>query len=475
MRHVACFLILGLMWAVPAPANDQPNVLWIAVDDLWPHIGCYGDPQVKTPNIDRLARDGMLFTRAYAQMALCWPSRNMVFSGCRLDTLGLRDGAHTFRHAKPDIVALPQLFKNHGYYTRGLGKILHHNGQDDPVSWSEPAFMLDFHQGTYAHPDNRDCRIAMDRAANEMNPLTECADVPDNAYKDGMVADQAIETLRRVKDRPFFLAVGFHKPHTPFNAPERYWDLYERDKIRLAANPLKPKNAPDIAMNAWRYVRSFRDIPNEGPLPDEFACKVRHAYFACCSYVDAQIARLLDELDRLGLTGKTIVLMWSDHGYQLGEHGMWCKHTNFETSLRVLLVIRAPGQTHRGACCDALVELIDMYPTLAELAGLPLPDHLEGTSFVPLLADPQRPWKTAAFGQYYRRGCKGRTIRTNHFRYNEWRNMKTGDVVARELYDHGRDPMENENIVDKQEYQEATRRLSDQLKADWPAARPNLR
>lgn len=228
-------------------------------------------------------------------------------------------------------------------------------------------------------------------------------------------------------------------------------------------------------MNAWRYVRSFRDIPNEGPLPDELARKVRHAYFACCSYVDVQIGRLLDELDRRDLADKTVVLVWSDHGYQLGEHGMWCKHTNFETSLRVPLVIRAPGQKHRGASCEALVELIDTYPTLAELAGLPLPDHLDGTSFAPLLVDPQQPWKKAAFSQYYRNGCKGQSIRTDRFRYNEWRHMKAGDVVARELYDHSKDPMENENVVAKPEYQNVIERLSRQLKSGWRAARPNPR
>jgi len=465
MKLVGFCFVLGFLSAVQTLAADRPNVLWIAVDDLWPHIGCYGDPQVKTPNIDRLARDGTLFTRAYAQMALCWASRNVVFSGCRLDTLGLRGGAHTFRHTNPNIVALPQLFKNHGYYTRGLGKILHHNGQDDPISWTEPAFLPDFHEGIYAHPDNRDCRIAMDRADNEANPLTECADVPDNAYKDGIVLDEAIRTLRRVHDRPFFLAVGFYKPHTPFNAPKRYWGLYQRDRIRLAANPFPPNGAPDIAMNAWRYVRSFRDIPDQGPMSDELARKVRHAYFACCSYVDAQIGRLLDELDRLDLTDKTIVLLWSDHGYQLGEHGMWCKHTNFETSVRVPLVVRTPGQKHRAARCGALVELIDMYPTLADLAGLPLPDHLEGTSLAPLLDDPKQPWKTAAFSQYYRGGCKGVSIRTERFRYNEWRREKTGELVATELYDHQLDPMEDENVASEAEYETAVHRLATQLQA----------
>jgi arylsulfatase A-like enzyme len=314
----------------------------------------------------------------------------------------------------------------------------------------------------------------MDRAANDENPLTECAEVPDNAYKDGMVCDEAIQTLRRVQHQPFFLAVGFYKPHTPFNAPKRYWDLYDRDAILLAKNPFRPNGAPDIAMNAWRYVRSFRHIPKQGPLSDDLARQVRHGYFACCSYVDAQVGRLLDELDRLGLGESTIVLMWSDHGYQLGEHGMWCKHTNFETSVRVPLVIRVPQQARRGAACEAIVELIDMYPTLVELARLPAPSHLEGTSFAPLLEDPGQPWKRAAFSQYQRGVCLGRSIRTSEFRYNEWRHTKTGQLVAQELYDHRRDPFENENVVARPAYRETVQRLAQQLAAGWLAANPNL-
>ena len=468
---VAALLLAACVWSSAVRAGEKLNVLFIAVDDLRPELGCLGDLHMVTPNIDRLAASGLTFGRAYAQWALCNPSRNSVFSGCRPDTIG---GAKFFRQKQPHIVALPQHFRNHGYYTRSFGKILHHNGQDDPISWSEPRYWPEGglpHGFIYAAPENLHCKITMDRAANFDNPLVEMADVPDNAYADGLVADEAIKTLRDVADRPFFLAVGFFKPHTPFCAPKKYWDLYRREKIELAHNPLPPENVPDIAMNAWRYVRSFREIPSSGPMPADTARLVKHAYYACVSFVDAQVGRLLDELDRLSLANRTVVVLWSDHGYQLGEHGMWCKHTNFETSVRTPVMIHVPGQKARGRKTDALVELIDLYPSLADLCGLPMPDHLEGTSFAPLIENPDRLWKTAAFSQYSR-GAMGRSIRTDRYRFNEWVSQKTSKVVAVELYDHQTDPGENHNIANDPANSRLIEKLRGRLHAGWRSALP---
>jgi arylsulfatase A-like enzyme len=380
----------------------------------------------------------------------------------------MKGPTHTFRKTKPNIVALPQLFKNHGYYTRSFGKILHHNGQDDPVSWTERRFWPPAEK--YQHPDNRDCRITVDRPANHRNPLVEWADVADNVYQDGQTTDETIRTLRKVKDRPFMLMVGYMKPHTPLNAPKRYWDLYAPANIKLAPNPFKPKNAPDIAMNGFRYVRSFRDIPENGSIPDDVYRRVRHAYYACVSYIDAQVGVLLDELDRLKLTDNTVIVLWSDHGYQLGEHGMICKHTNFETSTKVPLVFSFPGQETRGLATNSFAELIDIYPTLAELCGLPRPDHLEGASLVPVLNDPKKHVKSAAFSQYPRGGAMGRSIRVARYRYTEWRQQKTKAIVARELYDHRTDPMENVNIAGDPSQAVMLERLSKQLRAGWRAA-----
>ncbi len=455
-------------------AAENLNVLVIAVDDLRPELGCLGDRHMVTPNIDRLAARGLTFHRAYAQWALCLPSRNSVFSGYRPDSIQMLQGARFFRQAKPDTVALPQLFKQHGYFTRSFGKILHHDEQDDPISWSEPRYWPEGgkpHGFIYAAPENLHCRLTMDRAENFANPLVEMADVNDEAYADGLVARETIATLRRVADRPF-LMVGFFKPHTPFCAPKKYWDLYDREKIELAPNPEQPKGVPAVAMNAWRYVRSFRDMPNEGPVPDEKAREVKHAYYACVSYVDAQVGRLLDELDRLEMAERTVVLFWSDHGYQLGEHGMWCKHTNFETSTRAPMIVSVPNQESAGEQTSALVELVDIYPTLADACGLPLPGHLEGTSMVPLLTDPDRPWKSAAFSQYQRSGMMGYSMRTDRYRFNLWISRNDPSRVgATELYDHESDPGESFNIADEAD-PELIERLSTQLRAGWEAARP---
>ena len=470
--------------AIAQGGRSKTNVLFVIVDDLRCEIGCWGYDYMVTPHLDRLAATGTRFTRAYCQQALCHPSRNSVLSGLRPDALMGRAHASFYREARPDIVSLPQHFKNHGYYTRSLGKVLHHNGlgpdrvepQYDPISWSEPMFWPK--TGIYALKPEVWTRCQIERNSGigipkDQKSLTECADVPDDAYRDGMVASEAIKTLERVKDRPFFLAIGFYKPHTPFAAPQKYWDLYDPNEIQLATNPEPPVDAPkEATMYDWRYIRNFRGCPDEGPMPDDMARHLLHAYYASISYMDAQLGRVLDELDRLGLAGSTAVVLWSDHGYQMGEHGIWGKHTNFEDAVLTPMIVRNPGQKQPGAACSALVELVDVYPTLCDLADLELPEHLEGASFLPLLDQPQRHWKSAAFSQYPRGNVMGRSMRTDRYRYTRWRRVRDGRVTGRELYDHNTDPEENTNVATDPRHRAIISRLETELQSGWKSALP---
>lgn len=463
------------------PAADRPNVLFIAADDLRPQLRCYGNGQVVSPNIDRLAAQGTLFERAYCQQAVCSPSRSSLLTGCRPDTIRIYDLQTHFRKTCRDVVTLPQHFKNNGYHAQSFGKIFH-GGLDDPPSWSAPGVWPK--KDWYQLPDNQelmrnltagivdeDAKMAAVAKGKIRGAPVECADVPDNAYNDGVIAEETIEAMRTMKDRPFFLAAGFLKPHLPFVAPKRYWDLYRREEIKLADNPHPPKNSPSIAWTSWGELRVYHGIPKKGPLPDEQARTLIHGYLACVSYIDAQIGRLLDELERLGLRDKTAVVLWGDHGWKLGEHGMWCKHTNFELDTRSPLICSAPGRKAPGKKSRALVEFVDIYPSLCGLCGLSLPGHLEGTSFAPLMDAPDRPWKTAAFSQYPRGKVMGYSMRTDRWRYTEWRNQD-GSLNATELYDHDTDPGENLCVAGRPEKADLIKQLAAQLKAGWRSAKP---
>ena len=458
-----------------ARAEERTNVLFIAVDDLRPDLGCYGDSVALTPNIDRLAAEGTVFDRAYTQQAVCHPSRASLLTGRRPDTINVWGMDTHFREAMPHVVTLPQYFKQQGYHTQAIGKIYHATpAMQDPPSWSVPPLYhvsVDW-SGAYVLPQNR-------RGGSGKKTATERVDGPDDVYKDGKIADEAIKTLQQIKNRPFFLAVGFYKPHLPFNAPARYWDLYDPGRITAPSDPDPPKGVPTLALHDSKELRGYLDIPNYGPLSEEKIRELQHGYYACISYMDAQVGRLLDELDRLQLTDRTTVILWGDHGYHLGEYDLWCKTTNFERDTRVPLIVSAPGQQKRGTKTGALVELVDVYPTLVELAGFPLPDGLQGTSMVPLLNDPTLEWKQAAFSQhprpFYLRefGFIGYSIRTDRFRYTEWLDVKTRKRVARELYDHESEPAETANVADDTTYTKHVRDLSQQLHEGWLAARPS--
>ncbi len=467
-------------WAAPKPAR-KTNVLFIAVDDLRPELGCYGRKQIISPNIDKLAAAGTLFDRAYCQQAVCAPSRASLMTGCRPDTTKIYDLDTPVRKAMPDVLSLGQHFKNNGYVTMSMGKIYHHYRDDNRIGWSVPAWHPkgDWKGRGYLTAEAQKRILAPvpkgggGKVKRGLGPAYEVADVADGAYPDGVTCEMALKQIRRLQARPFFLAVGFVRPHLPFNAPRKYWDMYDGAKIALPDNPNAPKGAPKFALTNWGELRAYVGVPKTGRLPEAQAKTLIHGYYACVSYVDALVGRLLDELNRLGLRDNTVVILWGDHGWKLGEYSRWCKHTNFELDTRVPMILSAPGHKPKQRT-DALVEFVDIYPTLAELCGMEVPKHCEGTSMVPLLRDPKRPWKTAAFSQYPRGRLMGYSMRTERYRYTEWLERKTRKVVARELYDHTVDPGENTNVAGRDENAAVLKNLSAMMKAGWRAARPKV-
>jgi iduronate 2-sulfatase len=444
-------------------SKRKPNVLFIPIDDLRPQLFCYGREQMVSPNIDRVAHQGVVFTRSFCQVPVCGATRASLLSGVRPTRERFTNYFTWVDKDLPGALTLPEHFRKHGYVTLSNGKVFHHQTDCAERSWSEepwyPRAESEATWRNYLLPENK----AADKSKEHRGPPFECADVPDNAYYDGQIADRTIADLHRLaaQDEPFFLAAGFIKPHLPFNAPKKYWDYYRRGEIELADNPFRPDGAPDAAIHNWNELRAYFDVPREGPVSDEMARSLIHGYYAATSYTDAQVGRVTAALDDLGLCENTVVVLWGDHGWQLGEHSLWCKHCNFETSLNAPLIVSAPWMDGEQRC-DALVEFADVYPTLCELAGLPLPDHLEGTSFTPLMDDPGQPWKTAAFSRYH----AGDSIRTNQHLYTEWTD-DDGAVTARMLYDHDADPDENVNISEQPENAALVAGLSDALHRGW--------
>jgi arylsulfatase A-like enzyme len=463
-------------------AAQRPNVLFIAVDDLKPKLGCYGDRFARTPHIDSIAARGVVFERAYCQQALCGPSRASLLTGLRPDTIRVYDLTTPFRRAAPGAVTLPRLFRNNQYHTENIGKIFHgHPAMNDRESWSVPERLhMVVKRDQYALPANQPAEEWTKTVA------TERADVPDEAYIDGRVAADAVETLHRIKDRPFFLAVGITKPHLPFTAPARYWDLFDPSELPLAANPAPARGAARFAIPSYSELRSYADFPKDGPIPENKMREAMHGYYAATAFADACIGRVLTELERLNLTRKTIVVLWGDHGWHLGEHGHWGKSTNFEAATRAPLVVSAPGVSRTGVRCPRLVEFVDIYPSLAELCGLSAPRSLEGDSFVPLLKRPDWPWKPAAFSQYPRPSrsgpaqpgdilggdVMGHTMRTETLRYTEWRGSSAVDV---ELYDVGNDPHETVNVAGDPSFATRLRQMRNLMRDGWKGARHAIR
>ena len=491
-------------------SDGRPNILFVIVDDLRPELGCYGNPEIQTPHFDRFAAESVLFSRSYCQAAACAPSRASVFLGQRPETSGVYNLSHKFRQINPDAVTMPQHFHRFGYHTVSMGKIFH-NHMPDKVSFVEadlrpPKYatpdMIDRDPESFYHDEELKAELAEVRKQRlEKNPGAyadgwaygrswEIADVPDDAMYDGAQTDLAVSKLRELKSReePFFFALGYYRPHLPFVAPKKYWDLYDRNALSPAPNPFLPKNAPPFAMNSSYELTACYDLewvkhPAVEKLPEETARLLKHGYYASVSYVDACFGRLMDGLRKTGLDQNTIVLVWGDHGWKLGEHGSWCKQTNYNIDTRVPLMIRVPGMKTAGETCGGLTELIDLYPTLCDLTGVQTPDKIEGLSLKPLLKDPDQKIKTAAFSQYNQRPKNtlsggrymGYSMVTERYHYVEWytwdeENQRTIEKVALELYDNLMDPQENNNIAGLPENAELIKELSKRLQAGWKAA-----
>jgi len=459
---VAC-VFAAMLGLLPAASAAGKNVLFIAVDDLKPALGCYGDPHAKTPAIDRLADRGTLFERAYCMQAVCSPSRNAVLTGLRPETLQIYDLGTNFRRRVPTVKTLPEWFKEHGHASHGIGKIFHvgHGNHEDPISWSVPhvqeqsiEYVLPESRAATTREEALFANAPGDAKSLDKGAAFERADVPDEAYADGRIAAQAIARLREFErtGSSFFLAVGFLKPHLPFCAPARYWDLHDPTTLPLATTRVPPHGAPRFAPQFGNELRNYTGIPERGDLPEPLQRTLVHGYYAAASFMDAQVGKLLDEIDALGLADDTIVVLWGDHGWHLGDHGMWCKHTNYEQATRAPLIVVVPGR-HAGQRSAAIVEFVDIYPTLCDLAGIPRPPHLEGESLVPLLDEPARPTSKPAFHVYPRKAkdfgpLLGHAVRSDRWRYVEWRQADES-VAARELYDLCDDPDETVNVADE--------------------------
>jgi len=478
MRHLICLLILCL--SCLTSVAERPNVLFIASDDMRPQLGCYGDTTVKSPNLDALAKRGMVFQRSYVQQALCSPSRIAMLSGRYPATTQIFEIGRTLRTTMPDITTMPQHFKNNGYHTRSLGKI-YHVGIDDDASWTVPAWHSKKPR-TSAATQQAVAKYFADAKASGTTlpqkgkgsrtsavPAFEAVDCGDEDLMDGDCATNAIAQLRdhaKTPDKPFFLAVGFANPHVPWISPKIYWDIYDPSKLPLATNEFLPKGAPAFAATSGQDFRWYANVP-QGDLPEPFKRECLHGYFAAISYVDAQVGRLLAALDETGLAKNTIVVFWSDHGYYMGEHTWWgAKHNNYEGATRNCLIVSQPGMKHAGEKTEALAQSVDLAPTLAELCGLPTNEGFQGRSLKPVLEDPTATVNEAAFSWYPKEGWLGTAMRTDKWRFVEW--TKPGQQPVRELYNQVNDPQNNLNLADKPEHAQVLETLSKRLREKFP-------
>ena len=534
-----CFFLLIILSALVSLAlakMDMPNVLFIAADDLRPELGCYGVDLAITPNLDALAKDGLLFNRAYCQQAICSPSRASLMTGSRPDTLGVIENYTYFRDANPEVVTLPQYLITQGYETAYCGKIYHGRFTDHEKSWSWnsvqniPGLPKPL---PYALRENLEIRKRnREDAARKYSPEArgglgngpayEAGEVSDHYYSDGYDTQRAIATMKEMvakSDKPFFLGLGFKKPHLNWVAPKRYWDLYDPSEIKLAEHARAPENGAAMGLHASFELRVRHGIPKDGPIGPELSRTLLHSYLACTSYIDAQVGLMIQALEEAGLREKTLIIFWGDHGWHLGDMGVWGKATNYEIATRVPLIIWTPGtpDKNRGKKTNALVELIDIYPTLCDLIGLELPNHLEGTSFAPLLDKPNRRWKKAAFSQYpnpalrewaanplskgaretffgpliekvekriiaqqgdkwdrdlFEDDLMGYAMRTDRYRLVLWKDYTkpSTDPLFVELYDHQSDPHETRNIADLQPG--IVKKLTTQFNQGWQGNLP---
>ena len=467
MKQKISIYFLFVTLAIIASCNNKknstdepqpPNILFIAVDDLRPEVDVYGADHIHSPSMDRLAAEGLTFSRTYCNIPVCGASRASILSG-------VRPGVHRFlgystyqQEDYPDVLSLPMHFKNNGYTTISNGKIYHHRN-DDKEAWHEiwrPKSI--FSPRDFVIEENAE----LDKKQGFRGPPYESAEVHDTLYRDGRIAKKSVADLKRLKEKgePFFLAVGFMKPHLPFNAPKKYWDLYNREDMSLPANYLQPESTPRRAFHNFGELRHYSGVPEKGPVSEEMAKQLIHGYYACVSYTDAQIGKLLDALDELELAENTVVILWGDHGWNLGDHKLWCKHCNFESSLHVPMIVKAPGKTS-GEKSQAITEYVDVYPSLCELAGVSIPEHVDGESFVPIMEGGQME-KDYAISKYF----NGVTLIKGDMFYTEFIDEK-GNRQTHMLFDHSSDPLELNNLAEKPEYAETVDELSSFLRANW--------
>ncbi|KAA5824827.1 sulfatase [Algibacter amylolyticus] len=461
-------LILGLSFGLALYAQQQPNVVVFLVDDLRPELGCYGNKIVKSPNIDALAKDGVLFKKAYAQEAICAPSRMSILTGLRPERIGIYSIFTPLRSKHKELLTMPQFFKNQGYTTVSVGKVYHHTN-DDKDSWSTH---VPKEVNSWVLPESLAIIDSLKNAGIKSNgPAFEFADVEDDAYKDGRATNDAIETLHKIKDEKFLMFVGLTKPHLPFNAPKKYWDMYNKSDFIVPAK-VAPKDIYKLALTNWGELRNYYGIPKEGPLEDDLTKDLIHGYYASISYIDAQMGKVMKTLEDLDLRKNTMVVFMSDHGYKIGEYGAWCKHSNFEIDVNVpFIVSRETSYKNRvtNATSQAFVENVDLFPTLVELCGLPK-QSLDGNSILPLVNNPNLKWEEAAYSLYPRgKKIMGFTCTNGKFRYTEWWNNKENKLMDKELYFCNQDYMnENVNLKNNPTYQKELIKMEKLLDKQFP-------
>ncbi|QWX83018.1 sulfatase [Cellulophaga sp. HaHaR_3_176] len=519
-KYYTSYLLLTLslliIFSCEKPKKEviKPNILFISIDDLRPTLGAYEDPTAITPNIDQLASEGMTFRQTFSQVGVCAPSRASLMTGIRPDSTRVWHLGDKFRNINPNTVTMPQHFSKFGYHTVNLGKIFH-NYMPDSISWDEP----DLRPAQYLQSDwlkrdgetfyiseevNRSQAIKRDsllklrpeRYADGWNtgPAWEAAAVHDTMYYDGAQTELAKKTLTRLakNDTPFYMGLGYFRPHLPFTAPKKYWDLYDPNKIPLAANQNVPENAPGHTMNSMYELRHYDGFNQIGHpessyrMDEDTSRKLKHGYYASVSYVDALLGNLISHMKDIGIYENTIIILWGDHGWKLGEHNSWGKMTNYNIDLQVPMIIRYPNQENRGAQTFEITELIDMFPSLCELAEIEVPDYMQGTSFVPLIKNPKRPWKDAAFSQFHRRPkhaadgkrYMGYSLNTKKYHYIEWYSWDNttgtrGELKNLELFDRENDPNETVNIAAQKSLSKTIKALSEKLASGWKNAKPS--